>query len=538
MGVESSTHHGENISPAPQPEFPVQKPMNVGVDTHIPRLTLRTFVMGAFVSIGGLLFGYDTGQISGFQEMSNYLERYGEIQSDGSYAFSTVRSGLIVSLLSIGTLIGALCGAPLADWLGRKWSITLWCIILNVGLVVQISSPAGKWYQMVIGRWVTGLGVGGCSLVIPMYQGESAPRHIRGAIICCYQLFVTLGIFLSYLINLGTDNIEGSTAQWRITLGLTFLFALALGGGMLFFPESPRFDYRHGRVDNCRRTLAKFYGIPENHNRIIEELNEIQEQLDTESQEQKWHEFLTAPRMFYRIILGMVLQSLQQLTGANYFFYYGTTIMQGAGISNSFVTQVILGAVNFGTTFGGLYVVENFGRRKSLIVGAIFMFVCFIAFASVGHFAFDHVTPENTPGAGKGMVVLACLFITGYAMTWGPMIWAICAELFPSKYRAKGMALATASNWLWNFLIGFFTPFITHEIDFAYGYVFAGCLFFGIFVVYFCVIEGRGRTLEELDWMYVNHIAPWKSESYEIPRNEIAYDTTPRKEQVSHDENA
>ena len=124
-------------------------------------------------------------------------------------------------------------------------------------------------------------------------------------------------------------------------------------------------------------------------------------------------------------------------------------------------------------------------------------------------------------------------------MTWGPMIWAICAELFPSKYRAKGMALATASNWAWNFLIGFFTPFITNEIDFAYGYVFAGCLFCGIFVVYFCVIEGRGRTLEELDWMYVNHIAPWKSESYEIPRNEIAYDTTLRKEQeVSHDENA
>lgn len=172
MGVETSAHHGEDISPAPQAESPAQKPMNVGVDTPIPWLTLRTFVMGAFVSIGGLLFGYDTGQISGFQEMSDYLERYGELQSDGSYAFSTVRSGLIVSLLSIGTLIGALCGAPLADWLGRKWSITLWCLILNVGLIVQISSPAGKWYQMVVGRWVTGLGVGGCSLVVPMYQGK------------------------------------------------------------------------------------------------------------------------------------------------------------------------------------------------------------------------------------------------------------------------------------------------------------------------------------------------------------------------------
>lgn len=102
-------------------------------------------------------------------------------------------------------------------------------------------------------------------------------------------------------------------------------------------------------------------------------------------------------------------------------------------------------------------------------------------------------------------------------MTWGPMIWAIAAELFPSKYRAKGMALATASNWTWNFLIGFFTPFITKAIDFAYGYVFAGCLFVGIFIVYLFVIEGKDRTLEELDYMYVNKVAPWKSSNYQLP---------------------
>lgn len=121
------------------------------------------------------------------------------------------------------------------------------------------------------------------------------------------------------------------------------------------------------------------------------------------------------------------------------------------------------------------------------------------------------------------------------------MIWAIAAELFPSKYRAKGMALATASNWLWNFLIGFFTPFITAEIDFAYGYVFAGCLFCGIFIVYFFVIEGKDRTLEELNYMYVNHVAPWKSSKYQIPsRPEWTYDDNAyrEKEENTHSENA
>ncbi|KAJ5340096.1 Major facilitator superfamily domain general substrate transporter [Penicillium brevicompactum] len=541
MGIETSAHHGESITPAQQPVLespyqtsPEKKPMGpAGVDTPIPRITMRSLIMALFVSMGGLLFGYDTGQISGFQEMSNYLERYGQLDSNGDYKFSTVRSGLIVGLLSIGTMIGALAGAPIADKLGRKWSITLWCMILNVGLIVQISSPTGHWYQMVVGRWVTGLGVGGCSLLVPMYQGESAPRHIRGAMISCYQLFVTLGIFLAYCINLGTHTMDG-TGQWRITLGLTFLFALVLGGGMVFFPESPRYEFRHGKAESAQRTLAMLYGIPENHVRILEEMDEIREQFEAESDDQKWHEFITAPPH----VLPNRFGHGPAVTSA-----VGTTIFEGAGISDSFITQCILGAVNFGTTFGGLYVVENFGRRKSLIFGAIWMFVMFMIFSSIGHFVLDVKNPTNTPNAGKGMIVVACLFIAAYAMTWGPMVWAIVAELFPSKYRAKGMAIATATNWLWNFLISFFTTFITKEIDFAYGYVFAGCLFVGVGIVYFFVIEGKGRTLEELDWMYVNKVVPWKSSSYEIPERHQDWiaEENPygrKGDRASHTENA
>jgi SP family sugar:H+ symporter-like MFS transporter len=178
---------------------------------------------------------------------------------------------------------------------------------------------------------------------------------------------------------------------------------------------------------------------------------------------------------------------------------------------------MILGGVNFGTTFGGLYVIEHFGRRRSLITGGIWMFICFMVFASVGHFSLDVQHPPNTPGAGKAMVVFACLFITGFAMTWGPMVWAIVAELYPSRYRARAMAMATASNWLWNFLIGFFTPFITGDIDFAYGYVFAGCLFFAVIIVYFFVVEGKGKTLEEMDMMYVMRVPPWKSSKWQPP---------------------
>ncbi|KAL5001415.1 general substrate transporter [Aspergillus recurvatus] len=493
-------------------------------DSPVPFVTWRSIALGAFVSIGGIIFGYDTGQISGFLEMENFKRQFGQLQSDGTYAFNNVRSGLIVSMLSIGTLLGALMAGPLADRIGRKWSIAFWCIILHVGLIIQISSPHPKWYQFMMGRFVTGFGVGACSLLVPLYQGETSPKQIRGAMVCSYQLFVTLGIFIAYCINYGTESM-GNSASWRIPLGITFLWALLLGVGIIFFPESPRYDFRHGRAEKARQTMSKLYGVPRNHRTIIEELTEIREQLEAESASKGgflgWIEMFQGPRMLYRITLGIVLQALQQLTGANYFFYYGTTVFNGAGISNVFVTQMILGGVNFGTTFFGLYVVEHFGRRKSLVTGGIWMFVNFMVFASVGHFSLNVDNPPATPGAGKAMVVFACLFITGFATTWGPMIWAIVAELYPSRYRAKAMAMATASNWLWNFLIGhkkrFFTPFITGDIDFAYGYVFAGCLFAAVLIVYFFVLEGKGKTLEEMDMMYVMRVPPWKSSKWVPP---------------------
>jgi SP family sugar:H+ symporter-like MFS transporter len=385
--------------------------------------------------------------------------------------------------------MGALVAAPIADRVGRKWSITWWCLMVCVGITIQISSPVGKWYQVAMGRWVAGLGVGALSLLVPMYQGESGPRHIRGSLISTYQLFITLGIFVANCINFGTEA-RADTGSWRIPMGITYLWAIILGGGMAFFPESPRWDYRHGNVDRAVSTLSKIYGIPKNHRALQLEFDEIKEKYEEEVSRGRisWLMMLRAPRMKYRLVVGIGLQALQQLTGANYFFYYGTTIFQGAGIQNSYVTQMILGGVNFGTTFLGLYMIQNFGRRKSLIGGALWMFVCFMVFASVGHFALDRNNPQNTKSAGTALVVFACLFILGFASTWGPMVWTIIAELYPSEYRARAMSLATASNWLWNFLLAFFTPFITGAIDFRMGYIFAGCLFLAAGLVYFSVI--------------------------------------------------
>ncbi|KAF5617598.1 major facilitator superfamily transporter [Fusarium tjaetaba] len=493
-----------------------------GLDySPLPRITPRSFLLATFVSMGGLLFGYDTGQISGFLEMPDFLDRFAQTNSKGEKAFSTVRSGLIVALLSIGTLMGALIAAPVADRIGRKYSISGWTWMIAIGFVIQISSDR-DWVQIMMGRWVAGLGVGALSLLVPMFQGETAPPWIRGAMVCCYQLFITMGIFLAACFNYGTvTHHPNSSACWRIVIGVGWVFTLILGIGILFLPDTPRFDYRNGRVDRARDTLCKVYGATPNHWAIHTQMEEIESKLRAEShvKQNPVQEFVgmfKAPRMAYRIFIGMSLQMFQQLTGANYFFYYGTTIFQSVSI-NSYKTQIILNTINFLVTFIGLYIVEHYGRRKSLIAGSTWMFICFLVFASVGHFSLNRDDPTKTQGAGIAMIVFACLFILGFATTWGPMIWTIMAEIFPSRYRAKGMALSTASNWLWNFLLAFFTPFITKDIDFRYGYVFAGCNVLGGLLVYFFVIEGQGRTLEEIDTMYLEKVNPIKSAKWVPP---------------------
>ncbi|KAL9103068.1 MAG: hypothetical protein Q9163_001866 [Psora crenata] len=468
-------------------------------DSPYPLATWRTVVMGILVSMGGLVFGYDTGQISGFLEMHDFLQRFGELRPNAkdpggpeTYQFTN---------LSIGTLIGALIAAPFANRFGRKYSISAWCVVFSIGMIVQIAAST-KWYQVVIGRWVAGLGIGALSILVPLFQSESAPSHVRG-------------ILFANIVNYGTERIR-NTASWRIPMGIGFLWAIILGVGILFFPETPKHNFRKGKPEEAKKTMTRLLGVGDNHRKVAMELKEMKEALEAEQAGGKrpWWEVFTGPRMAYRTTLGIVLQAFQQLTGANFFFYYGTTIFVATGLTNSYTTQIILGTVNVVCTFPGLYFVEKFGRRIPMILGGAWMCMCFLVFASVGHFSLDRTTPQNTPKAGTAMIVFACLFIAAFASTWGPMVWTVTGELYPSRYRAQCMSMSTASNWTWNFLIAFFTPFITGSIDFRYGYVFAACCAAASITVYFFLLEAQGKTLEEVDNMYIMHVKPWKSKHY------------------------
>jgi SP family sugar:H+ symporter-like MFS transporter len=413
-------------------------------------------------------------------------------------------------------LIGCLCSAPLADHFGRRLTISGSAFFYIIGVIIEITSDK-VWVQFAMGRFAAGLGIGALSTVVPMYQSESIPKRIRGATVASYQLLITLGIWTAYMVNYGTEGHYKDTAQWRIPNGLSALWAIMLGSAILLLPESPRFAYRKGRIDEARINMARLNGVDPHSAMIDAEIQEIQEKLEAESAggDHPWYEIFTGPRMLYRTLLGMVLQAGQQLTGANYFFYYGTTIFSATGLENSYVTSIILGTVNVVATIFGLWIVENVGRRKAMMGGAAWMAVCLFIYSFVGHFQLDHTNPTSTPQAGNIMIVFTCLFIAAFATTWGPLVWAIVGELYPARYRAICMALATASNWLFNFLISFFSTLITDNIDYYYGLVFGGCCFALFFVVYFFMIETKGRSLEEIDTMYVLHVNPITSSKWD-----------------------
>ncbi|KDR83797.1 hypothetical protein GALMADRAFT_236183 [Galerina marginata CBS 339.88] len=478
-----------------------------------------TAIMLALVaSMGGFIFGYDTGQISDILLMQDFKLRFATCSNPADHntcQFSVVRAGLIVSLLSIGTLVGALMGAPIADRVGRRYAMVVECIMFCIGVVVQICTVS-VWQQIAVGRFISGLAVGALSCAVPMYQAETAPTQIRGTLTATYQLFITFGILVAYCIAFGTRNLSGA-ASWRTVIGIGLVWPCILGVGILFMPESPRWLAAHGRLKEAQRSIERAHGIKvvdEKVDRFVAaEVEEIANQVEIEGRlKSGWIDcFKPSNKTLYRTLLGMALQTFQQLTGANYFFYYGATIFQSVGISDSFVTQIILGAVNFVCTFGGLYVMERFGRRLPLIYGGLWQSAWLFVFAAAG----TAKDPSTNKGTGTLMIVSACMFIFGYAMTWAPGVWILIGETFPTRTRAKQGSLSTASNWLWNFLIAFFTPFIVSAIQFRYGFVFAACNLAGAAMVFFFLYESSDLSLESVDRMYNDpNCKPWTSRSW------------------------
>ena len=321
------------------------------------------------VAFGGFVFGWDTGTISGFVAQSDFKRRFGQTNSKGQHYLSNVRTGLIVSIFNIGCAFGGILLSKIGDVWGRRIGLMAVVVVYVVGIIIQIASQ-DKWYQYFIGRIISGLGVGAITVLSPMLISEVSPKHLRGTLVSCYQFMVTGGIFLGYCANYGTKTYSNSV-QWRVPLGLCFAWALFMIGGMSLVPESPRYLVEVGKLEEARRSLARVNKAGLEDAVVTLELENIEASVEAEKMAGKasWAELITGkPQMLKRTINGIMIMSLQQLTGDNYFFYYGTTIFNAVGLKDSFQTSIILGIVNFVSTSLSLYTVDKFGRRNCCLL--------------------------------------------------------------------------------------------------------------------------------------------------------------------------
>ncbi|RDB29189.1 Hexose transporter 2 [Hypsizygus marmoreus] len=478
----------------------------------------RAIQLAIFIAFG-FLFGYDIGVISGCLIMPDFINRFGEMGVDGKMVLSSSRQSIITSLLSAGTFVGAIAQAFTSDRFGRRGSILIWTAIFTVGVAVQTGTEFSI-VQITIGRFIAGLGVGALSAIVPLYNGETAPKALRGTLLVLYQLQIIIGLFLSYILDLATHTIK-SSASWRIPVGLQLLWGLILLSGIFFLPESPRHLLGLGKTEDARTVIAELNGVPRDDALVDDIMEELDLGIRAENEGGKatWLEcFSTRNNLWKRTGNGMMLQFIQQLNGQNFYYYYGDTFFQSAGTELSpYVIQVILGAVSVVGTVPALYLIETWGRRRSLLTGALMEALCAIVAGLVGHFT---LAPPGTPkelltarnkAGGDTLIAFAVLHVCSFSIFWGPTPWVYLGESFPLRVRPKSIALGSATNWLWNFLLSFFAPRIAEDIGPLILLIFFGMLLFGYVYVYLFIPETKGLSLEEVDEMYRSGVKPWNS---------------------------
>ncbi|KAF2000305.1 general substrate transporter [Amniculicola lignicola CBS 123094] len=307
-------------------------------------------------------------------------------------------------------------------------------------------------------------------------MSEIAPRKVRGAIVAGYQFCITIGILLANCVVYATQH-RRDTGSYRIPIAVQFLWAIILGTGLALLPESPRYYVKKGKLDKAAKSLARVRGQAVDSEYIQDELAEIIANHEYEMSILPQTSYLGSWKACFegsimkqssnvrRTLLGIFMQMMQQLTGINFIFYFGTVFFQQLGtISNPFLISLVTTLVNVLSTPAAFWMVEKLGRRTILIYGAalmvLFQFIVGIIGVTAGRDTPGH--PAN-PAAVKAMIAFICLNISAFATTWGPAAWIVIGEIFPLTIRSRGVGLSTASNWFWNCIIGVITPYLVAD---------------------------------------------------------------------------
>jgi sugar porter (SP) family MFS transporter len=435
----------------------------------------------AIAAIGGLLFGYDTGVISGA-----ILFIKEQFQLDSTMQEFTV------SVVLVGALVGAALGGILGDRFGRRHMIILSAIIFLLGALLTALTP--NLSILIFGRIIVGVGIGIASFISPMYISEVAPKSIRGTLVFLNQLALTLGILLAYLVDYLFTTVPGG---WRWMLGLAVIPALVLGLGMVKMPNSPRWLIMKHRGGQARTVLAKIRGTAA----VDAELAEIHDSLATEGSS-SWSD-LFKPALRLPLIIGIGLAIFQQVTGINTVIYYAPTILEFSGIKSvavSILGTTGIGVINVIFTIVGAWLVDRAGRRPLLLISLSGMAI------SLGLLALAFQLPQLASSLGMAVVVILMLYVASFAIGLGPVFWLLISEIYPLNVRSKAMSVATVANWGANLIVAVTFLSIVQVLGRPGAFwLYAALTVASVLFTYKLVPETKNRTLEQIQEAMRHH---------------------------------
>ncbi|KAK2040386.1 general substrate transporter [Colletotrichum somersetense] len=498
--------------------------------------------IAAFACIGGVLYGYNQGMFSGILAMPSF-EKHME-----GYTKNQTQKGWLTAILELGAWVGAVLSGFIAEVCSRKYGVLIATGVFILGVVIQITSISGGHESILGGRFITGMGVGSLSMIVPLYNSECAPPEVRGALVALQQLAITFGIMVSFWIeqvtlfpigrhsaninaaSTGCNYIGGTTeetqsdAAWLVPISLQLGPAIILFIGMIWMPFSPRWLIHHGREEEARRVLADLRDLPENHELIELEFLEIKAQSLFEKRStaehfphlrelNAWNTFklqfvaikalFQTKAMFKRVIVATITMFFQQWTGINAVLYYAPQIFEQLGLSQtttSLLATGVVGVVMFIATIPAVLWIDRVGRKPVLTIGAIGMGTCHLIIAVILAKNIDRF--DQQPGAGWAAVCMVWLFVIHFGYSWGPCAWIIIAEVWPLSTRPYGVSLGASSNWMNNFIVGQVTPDMLTSITYGTYILFGMLTYLGAAFIWFFVPETKRLSLEEMDLVF------------------------------------
>jgi len=431
------------------------------------------YLATAISALGGMLFGYDIGVISG---AILFIKK--------EFSLSVGSEEIVVSAVLLGSLIGAAGGGILADKFGRRRLLMATAIVFGLGAVGAAFSTGVA--MLITARIIAGIAIGIASFVAPLYISELAPIAIRGKLVSVNQVALTSGIVISYCI----DYAFAGSQSWRWMFAMAVVPAAAFGIGLLFIPDSPRWLSAMGNKNKAREVLKEIRP-PE---QVEVELKQIGDSVSL--QKAKWSELLN-PLLRPAMIVGIGLAVAQQITGINTVIYYAPTIFKFAGLSSSAIAilaSVGVGIINVIFTLLAMQLIDRIGRRPLLLVSladmAISIFVLGLAFK----------LPQLSGSLGWIALVSLMVYVGSFAVGLGPVFWLILSEIYPLRIRGRAMSAGTIANWGANLIVALSFLSLTQKIGKAPTFWLFGIISISSwFFAYFLVPETKGRTLEEIE---------------------------------------